>query len=201
MGKFDKWLIAILALAIAYAVAATIYARSQKSEVERLGANQKALLDKAAYYETEAGLSAASVERLTLSYDELKAHYGEVCKAAEDMGAEVKRLQAASRTAMATNVKIATEVKDSIVYRDRASPPDTIKGFRWSDPWVSVDGTLANDSIAIGFCSVDTLIQVVHRVPKKFWFIKYGTKAIRQEVRSSNPHSNIVYSEYLELKK
>ncbi len=48
--------------------------------------------------------------------------------------------------------------------------------------------------------SVDTLIQVVHRVTRQFWFIKWGTKAIRQDIVSKNPHSQIVYTEYIELK-
>ena len=48
---------------------------------------------------------------------------------------------------------------------------------------------------------VTSLFQVVHRVPKQWLFFRWGTKAIRQEVVSSNPHTKIVYSEYIELKK
>lgn len=47
---------------------------------------------------------------------------------------------------------------------------------------------------------VDTLDQAVHRVPHRFWFIKWGTKAIRQDIVCRNPYSQITYSEYIELK-
>ena len=47
---------------------------------------------------------------------------------------------------------------------------------------------------------MDTIKQIVHRVPKKFLFIKYGTKGIKQEVVSKNPHTKIVFTEYRELK-
>ena len=57
------------------------------------------------------------------------------------------------------------------------------------------------DSVSCRVVSVDTLQQIVHRVPRRFLFIRWGTKAIRQEVVSSNPHTNIVYTEYIELKR
>ncbi|WP_350308236.1 DUF6549 family protein [Gabonibacter massiliensis] len=49
--------------------------------------------------------------------------------------------------------------------------------------------------------SRDTLVQIVYRVPRKFLFIRWGTKAIRQEVISKNPYSKITYSRYIELRK
>jgi hypothetical protein len=36
-------------------------------------------------------------------------------------------------------------------------------------------------------------------VPKRFLFFKYGCKGIRQEILSKNPHSRIVYSQYIEI--
>ena len=49
--------------------------------------------------------------------------------------------------------------------------------------------------------SVDTLRQIVHRVPRRFLFIRFGTKAVRQEIVSSNPHTRIVYAEYVRFVK
>jgi hypothetical protein len=47
----------------------------------------------------------------------------------------------------------------------------------------------------------DTLVQLVHRVPRKFLFIPFGTKAIRQEVTTKNPHTEITYTEYIVLRR
>ena len=78
---------------------------------------------------------------------------------------------------------------------------DSLKHFEWRDlPWVAVAGTIRNGMVDLDVASVDTLMQIVHRVPKRFLFFRYGTKAIRQEVVSKNPHTRIVYSEYIELK-
>lgn len=49
--------------------------------------------------------------------------------------------------------------------------------------------------------SRDTLRQIVHRIPRRFLFIRWGTKALRQEIISSNPHTRIVYSEYIRIER
>ena len=170
-----------------------------KTEKERLAGNQQALLEKAEYYETEAGKSAASVQRLQLSHSELEDNYSQVCKVADDLRIKLKRMEAATTTQTKTEVEVETTVKDSVVRRDDTLPLLKLQTIEWKDPWVSVTGELAGKTLKLNISSVDTLTQIVWRVPKRFWFIKYGTKAIRQEIVSSNPHTKIVYSEYIEL--
>ncbi len=83
--------------------------------------------------------------------------------------------------------------------RDTVVRVDTVRVFRWRDAWVEVEGCVGADSLRCRVTSVDTLRQVVHRIPRRFLFIRWGTKALRQEIRSSNPHSRIVYSEYVRI--
>lgn len=170
-----------------------------RQEKERLTGNQEALMDEVQYYQDEAGRNAASVQRLELSKAELEAYNGELTQRIEDLNIKLKRVQAATTTATQTNVEIKTIIKDTIIYRDTGML--VLPAIKWQDPWVNVDGIIKPDStVDLSIQSVDTLFQVVHRVPKKFLFIRYGTKAIRQEITSSNPHTKIVYSEYIELK-
>lgn len=170
-----------------------------RQEKERLTGNQEALMDEVQYYQDEAGRNAASVQRLELSKAELEAYNGELAQRIEDLNIKLKRVQAATTTATQTNVEIKTIIKDTIIYRDTGML--VLPAIKWQDPWVNVDGIIKPDStVDLSIQSVDTLFQVVHRVPKKFLFIRYGTKAIRQEITSSNPHTKIVYSEYIELK-
>lgn len=172
--------------------------RELTQEKDRLTGNQEALLEEVQYYQDEAGRQAASVQRLELSKSELEAYNGELTQRIEDLNIKLKRVQAATTTATQTNVEIKTIIKDTIIYRDTGML--VLPAIKWQDPWVNVDGIIKPDStVDLSIQSVDTLFQVVHRVPKKFWFIKYGTKAIRQEITSSNPHTKIVYSEYIEL--
>ena len=169
------------------------------TEKDRLAGNQQALLEKAEYYETEAGKSAASVQRLLLSYSELEGNYSQMCKVADDLKVKLKRIEAATVTQTKTEVEVETVVIDSIAHRGDTLPPIKLQSIKWRDPWVTVSGEIKGKDLKLNISSVDTLTQIVHRIPKKFWFIKYGTKAIRQEIVSSNPHTKIVYAEYIEL--
>lgn len=193
-----KW--GIIAMAVLVCLCSALYMRNRalQTDNDRLKGNQTALLKKATYYETEAGKSAASVQKLELSYSELKDNYQQVCQTADELGVKVKRLQAAATTATKTEVRVVTEVRDSIVYLNGAV--DSLKVFNWHDAWVSVVGELKGRDVSLNVASQDTIIQIVHRVPKKFLFFRWGCKAIRQEIVSSNPHTKIVYSEYIELK-
>lgn len=168
-----------------------------REEKKRLADNQEALLSDVDYYKTESGKNAASVLKLELSKSELENHCQDLTKTVDELNIKIGRIQSVSTTVTKTEVEIQTVVRDSIVYRDL---PVNLKVVKWRDPWVTLNGVLDGETFSAKIESVDTLSQVVHRIPKKFLFIKWGTKAIRQEVVSSNPHSKIVYTEYIELK-
>ncbi len=63
------------------------------------------------------------------------------------------------------------------------------------------EGAVTADSVLCRVESTDTLRQVVHRIPRRFLFIRWGTKALRQEIVPSNPHTRIVYSEYVKIER
>jgi len=168
-------------------------------ENKRLSDNQAALLEGVEYYRTKSDLSAASVAQLTLTNSELKQHYNDVVKEAEDLNLEVKRLESASRTASETVYKTVTEWKDSIIYVE--GKPDTIRCIEYSDTWLSFAACEIGGVMETNIKSRDTLVQFVHRVPRRFLFFKFGTKAIRQEVMLKNPNSTITYTEYIKLKR
>lgn len=169
-----------------------------REEKKRLANNQKSLLSDVEYYKTESGKNAASVQKLELTRSELEKHCKDLTQTVEDLGIKVKRLQSASTTVTKTEVEIQTVVRDSIVYRDR---PVILKAINWEDPWIKLDGILDGIDFSAKIQSVDTLSHIAHRVPKKFLFFRFGTKAVRLEVVNKNPHSKIVYTEYIELKK
>ena len=78
---------------------------------------------------------------------------------------------------------------------------DSVRLFRWRDPWVTVEGRIGRDSAVCRIRSIDTLRQVVHRIPRRFLFIRWGTKALRQEIVSTNPHTRIVHAEYVKIER
>jgi len=192
-----KAFISILGVLILFVVVESYEIKRIQADRDRYKANQTALLADVEHYKTESGRNAASVQKLTLSYDELKKNYDDVAKTAKDLGIKLKRIQSVSTSATKTEVVVKTIVRDSVVYRDGSVDRMTV--FAWHDPWVSVDGEIEKDSVTMDVCSRDTLVQIVHRVPHKFWFFKWGCKAIRQEIVSKNPHTDIIYERYMEL--
>lgn len=193
-----KQLLTVIGVLVLFLIASIVALRKARAEKERLEANQTALLSQVEYYTTKNGKSAADVRKLTLTVDELKQHNATLKKTAEDLGIKLKRVQSASTTGVKTEVKFITQVRDSIVYRDSIIVP--VKAFAWSDPWTDVQGVIERDSVDLSVQSVDTLTTIVHKIPHKFWFIKWGCKAIKQTVVSSNPHTKITYTEYIEVK-
>ena len=190
-----------------YAVAVTAllvcgYGRYRR-ENRRLTQNQHALAAGIERYRTRLGQEAASVQALRLrcaEFEELRA-----ADAAEirRLGIKLRRREAAARTATATKVEIRTPVRDTVVVRlsDTLVVRDTLRLFRWRDAWVRVEGAVTADSVLCRVESADTLRQVVHRIPRRFLFIRWGTKALRQEIVPSNPHTRIVYSEYVKIER
>lgn len=182
--------------------------RAETRERRRLEANQRTLLTDVEYYRTRDSLSAAGVERLTLTNREFRRHAQELERTVEDLQLKVRRLQSASRTAVTTQYPVEVRLRDTVVVRDTlresgiSGLSDTLRRLYYINPWLTLDGTISADSLFRGRIeSRDTLIQVVHRVPRRFWFIRWGTKAIRQEVTTRNPYSRITYTEYIELKR
>lgn len=187
-----KQLLTVIGVLVLFLIASVVALRKARAEKERLEANQTALLSQVEYYTTKNGKSTADVRKLTLTVDELKRYNATLKKTADDLGIKLKRVQSASTTGVRTEVKFITQVRDSIVYRDSIIVP--VKAFTWRDPWTDVVGVIERDSVDLSVQSVDTLTTIVHKIPHKFWFIKWGCKAIKQTVVSSNPHTKITLS-------
>nr|DAJ39778.1 MAG TPA: hypothetical protein [Caudoviricetes sp.] len=178
--------------------------RSEKRERRRLKSNQTALMSDVEIYRTKAGKAAASNMVLNLRVSELERLRAADAESIRDLGIKLKRVESTAKTATATVVKLRAKLRDTAVVRETPAGAviiDSMQTFRWRDPWVTVEGLIERDSVACRVESTDTLRQVVHRVPRRFLFIRWGTKALRQEIVSTNPHTRIVYAEYVKIER
>ena len=175
-----------------YAVAVTaLFAftyRRYHAENRRLVQNQSALAADVAHYRTRAGQEAVSAQVLRLRCGEFETLRAADAEEIRRLGLKIRRLEAAAKAVTATEAAIRTPLRDSVV-------------IRWSDAWVTVEGRIGRDSAECRIRSVDTLRQVVHRIPRRFLFIRWGTKALRQEIVSANPHTRIVHAEYVKIER
>ncbi len=166
-------------------------------ENRRLRSNEHALVEGVTYYRTENGRSAASVEALELELAEFREQHRRDAEEIASLGIRLRRAESYVKSVAVTTIADSVVVRDTVIVRDSVTV--VAQHFEDVNTWSRVEGILFGDSLRYAVSTIDTLHQVVHRVPRKFLFIPYGTKAIRQEVWSSNPNTELVYTEYIEL--
>ena len=196
MKKILFWAAAVALVAIV--VSGFIIAHLAR-ENERLRRNESALRHGVELYRTESGRSAAAVEALEMEVAEFRELHRDAAKEIASLGIRLRRAESVARSVAVTTLTDTVVVRDTIVVSDTVAV--AARHFAAADAWSRVEAILFGDSVQYAVRTIDTLHQVVHRVPRRFLFIPYGTKAIRQEVWSSNPNVKLVYTEYIELPK
>lgn len=192
-----KLLITITGILAGSALFLLMLYKGERADRIRYQDNQNSLLSEIRHYKTKDSLNVASVQKLTLSASEFRKHNADLAALVQDLNLKVKRLQSVMQTATQTTTVINTIVKDSIVVVG-----DTVQTLRCIDyktPYITFAGCIDNNQFSGLIESRDTIVQVVHREPRKFLFIRYGTKGIHQEILSKNPHTQITYTRYIEL--
>lgn len=174
--------------------------RSERAESERLEDNQTALITENLHYKTKEGKEAASVLALTLKCNEYERLMAADAATIRSLGLKVKNLESVSQTQTSTDIQITTPIVEAPVVGSD-SVRVMMRTFDWADAWVRVKGLIRKDSVLCEVHSVDTLLQVVHRIPHRFLFFRWGTKELRQEIVSSNPHTAITYSKFIKLER
>lgn len=180
-----------------------------RGEAERTKENQDILLHngRVEIGRTQSGRPRASVPAITLKTSDLKRSPDSLLAVnRKELKIKNSRIMAAATTSTTTKVDVKVAIRP--VPHDTCSrslsglyrPPD-VSQVSWSDPWITLRGDIEGDSMQVHIESRDTLQMVVHRVPKKFLFFRYGTKGVRMEVVSQNPHSRLSYPRIIMFKK
>ena len=189
----------------ALAVTALLVAgyRRHRADTRRLRENLQTLTCDLTRYRTQLDEEIVSSRTLRLRCTEFEQLHAEDADRILRLGIRLRRLEASARTVAATSLDARAPLRDTVVrcIRDTVVRRDTVRLFRWRDRWVAVEGRLTADSVVCRVESVDTLHQIVHRIPRRFLFIRWGTKALRQEIRSANPHTRIVHAEYVKIER
>lgn len=203
---------ALMLVSAGLALFAFIAYRNMKADRDRLKENQNILLHKGTVEikQTNTGLSQASVPALTLRSSEFRQSGDTLLQVAQSAGIKTSRITEAATAAATTSVEFKTRVFQTIVHdtvRDTVTRslttilPSRQLQLSWSDPWVSLSGTITDSIFHGSITSVDTLDIIVHRVPKRFLFFRFGCKQVRMDVVSRNPHTQLTYARFLQLIK
>lgn len=210
MNRFIGFIKVIFLVLIPLALVVTFKeCHDLRGEAERTKENQDVLLHngKVEIGRTQSGRPRASVSAITLKTSDLKRNPDSLLAVnRKELKIKNSRIMAAATTSTTTQVDVKAAIQ--AVPHDTCSrlsgpyrPPDVSQTVSWSDPWITLRGNIEGDSMQMHIESRDTLQMIVHRVPKKFLFFRYGTKGVRMEVVSQNPHSQLSYPKIIMLKK
>ena len=169
-----------------------------RSENQRLNQNIATLTSDVELFRTRSGESAAEVRSLRLKQSELEQTNETLTDQIDQLKIRLRHVNSLATAATQTVVEFSTSIPDSVLHRPIV---DTIRLPHYADTWNSVQASLIGNRIEGRFSSVDTLHQVVYRVPHRFLFIRYGTKELRQVITSSNPSTRLVYSSHITIER
>ena len=180
-----------------------------RGESERTKENQDVLLHngRVEIGRTQSGRPRASVQAITLKTSDPKRSPDSLLAVnKKELKIKNNRIMAAATTSTTTKLDVKAAIRPvthdtcSRILSGSYRPPD-VSQVSWSDPWITLRGEIEGDSMQVHIESRDTLQMIVHRVPKKFLFFRYGTKGVRMEVVGQNPHSRLSYPRVIMFKK
>ena len=203
MNKKDLKFLAFLvaSLAVVFLINGTL---KLQEENKRLTNNQAVLLDSMQTYKVADSLNVAKINVLELSLSDYKKYREEDAALIKKLKAD--KLSAATSINATTTTNIKAPVKDSIIYKDRIVPIDTVKQINYDSKWTSVHGYLANDTVNLNIINREELLIAESFVKKRFigiklpiWLFGYKTKSV--DVVSKNPNTEIKNLEYIQIYK
>lgn len=199
---FSAFIYCLLAVCLLTSV---LYGRRQQTELQRLRQNQGQLLQPTTveFRTTSDGHHVAETQALNLKLSELRATNDSLLRLSRSLGIKNRRLMALAQTASESQTTITASVRDSIILRylpgDTVVLHDTLRCLSFADPWLTLSGCIRADTFLGDIVSRDTLSFIVHRVPRRFLFFRYGCKAVRLEAVSHNPHTRLTHARYVRL--
>lgn len=204
MRQFLFTVVIVLVLAL---IASLRYMSALSDERDRLSRNQTVLLESQHEYKFRDSLNAVSVGMLTVKVEEFRRGFEQMESIVRDMDIKLRRVENISQTAFESRYEIAAKVRDTLLYyeggRSVSSSEDTLRPartIRFRNAHIELEGLILDSLFHGSVITYDSLTQVVHRIPRRFLFIRWGTKELRQEIVSSNPHTSITYNRTIRIR-
>lgn len=185
MKKYMIMAIGVLLIALALQQQAL---RRVKSERDRYKDNTEALLNDVTKYKVQDSLNASRVGALELSLKEYKKHYAEDQELIKELKSKGSDVSQVVKTETKTEIKVITDVKDSIVYLD------TLKCFEYNDKWLTIKGCISHNQFDGNVSVRDSLLVVESVKRKRFLGFLWKIKKIKYrewQIVSRNPHTEI----------
>lgn len=192
-----KYLFAIIGLLLILLVALSFYSARLRRENARIKSNNLVLSSQLDTFRTELGESAARVDRLNLTLKEFKQQNQELNERIKMLDLRLKRVTSYSINGYESSINFTVPLQ----INPTLPGVPTEKRFTYVDTWNRVEGIIRSYSVNCAVTHKDTIDQIIYRVPRKFLFIRWGTKKVSQIITLRDTNSTIVYSKYIELQR
>ena len=166
------------------------YIKKQKANIERLDGNVTALTTDINHFKVNDSLNAATIQSLNITVSEFKDMNIEAKKTIDALNIKYKRLLKVNQTITQENQDLLLNktidtliLKDTIVKTVSAS---------YRSPYLDLDIYDIGNQYQVRYESRDTIDQILENIPKKFLFIRYGTKGFKTTYVNRNPNAKIV---------
>lgn len=166
------------------------YIKKQKANIERLDGNVTALTTDINHFKVNDSLNAATIQSLNITISEFKDMNIEAKKTIDALNIKYKRLLKVNQTITQENQDLLLNktidtliLKDTIVKTASAS---------YRSPYLDLDIYDLGNQYQVKYESRDTIDQILENIPKKFLFIRYGTKGFKTTYVNRNPNAKIV---------
>ena len=166
------------------------YIKKQKANIERLDGNVTALTTDINHFKVNDSLNAATIQSLNITVSEFKDMNVEAKKTIDALNIKYKRLLKVNQTITQENQDLLLNktidtliLKDTIVKTVSAS---------YRSPYLDLDIYDLGNQYQVRYESRDTIDQILENIPKKFLFIRYGTKGFKTTYVNRNPSAKIV---------
>lgn len=166
------------------------YIKKQKANIERLDGNVTALTTDINHFKVNDSLNAATIQSLNITVSEFKDMNIEAKKTIDALNIKYKRLLKVNQTITQENQDLLLNktidtliLKDTIVKTVSAS---------YRSPYLDLDIYDLGNQYQVKYESRDTIDQILENIPKKFLFIRYGTKGFKTTYVNRNPSAKIV---------
>ncbi|MEG1076825.1 MAG: DUF6549 family protein [Mucinivorans sp.] len=179
-------IIAILALCIAVGVMFALW-RGAVNERQRVETNFQIITTTAHSYSVRDSLSALSQGVMQLKIDELRTLRAADVQLIKAMGLRLHRVESVAKIATTSHYRYSIT-------------PEHDKVWLMKDNYIDLRATIDSSKLDIELKISDTITQILHRIPRfKILGIWFGTKGVRQEIVSKNPHTKIIAAEFLKI--
>lgn len=196
-----KWKLYLAAFFVFLGLVCTIsfqakYISKQKANIERLSNNQEALTSEIVNFKTKDSLNAATIKSLIVTTEEYKSFNESSKKQIEALNIKYKRLLKVNQTITQENQNLLlNKLIDTLYLKDTIIKTITAT---YRSPYLDLDVTDLGDKYKIEYQSRDTIDQILENIPKKFWFVKYGTKGFKTTYVNRNPNAKVTgVSDYI----